>query len=173
MSIRNTPSSRFISLILGIWMAVEPLALAESQTEALLKNDLPLPGNEFILRSSPDQPLIPVRLLGGVKRPGIYHIPVGTVFTTLISFAGGLDGDADSDKILISNRKRQSVTQVNLEELLKRTERPEPVLLVDDLIYVPQYKSAVSKDTTVYLSVISSVVAIIVGGIFIFQQTKK
>ena len=89
-----------------------------------------LSGSEYFVGDALGKPLIAVKLLSGVQRPGVYHVPQGTDLNELISYAGGSQANALLDEVLVK-RNHLGVTknyEVDLKHILKSTSSvPKPV----------------------------------------------
>lgn len=129
--------------------------------------------SEYSLRNFPDEKLISVRLLGGVNRPGLYHIPVGTDLMTLISLSGGLTQDAKLDDILVKRPSRKSVLKVDLKEVVASPELPGPALEGQDVVLIRKDEPWVSSNTLASIGLVSSLVGVILSGVLVAQQFKK
>jgi hypothetical protein len=117
--------------------------------------------SEFVFQSYPNQELIPIRLLGAVKKAGLYHVPKDMKLTTLLSLAGGTTSDADINKIMIANDKPTEVTSTSsnkyydLENQLKETGSNPYKLKSNDIILVKNKKPFISSDAWRVISIIS------------------
>ena len=132
--------------------------------------------SEFVFQSYPNQELVPIRLLGAVKKAGLYHVPKNMKLITLLSLAGGPTGDADLEKVMISNDKfsvklkNQSKRKklfgqpkakashyLNLEDSLEKGSEGAYVLKPNDIVLVKNKKPWISNDTWRVISILSVV----------------
>lgn len=138
--------------------------------------------SEYIFESYPNQELIPIRLLGSVKNPGLYHIPTQMKLTTLLALAGGTSGDADLGKIIIGNdqqtiKNEQGVEskslEIDLEETLKKGARSDYTLMANDIVLIQNKSPIVSNDAFRTISVVSVILTSILTAIVIKDRYKK
>jgi NADH:ubiquinone oxidoreductase subunit F (NADH-binding) len=118
--------------------------------------------SEFVFQSFPGQKLINVKLLGAVKKAGLYHIPPGMDITTLFSLAGGTTSDANLEKVIISNQSSDPTIKtkntgkvINFEEELKEGRAGQYKLAADDVILVKRAKPLISGSTWRVFSIVS------------------
>ena len=118
--------------------------------------------SEFVFQSFPGQKLINVKLLGAVKKAGLYHIPVGMDITTLFSLAGGTSSDANLEEIIISNYNKVATTNtkgsgqvINFEQKLKEGQAAPYKLAADDVILVKRIDPLISNSTWRIFSIVS------------------
>ena len=148
-----------------------PVAAREKSLGASFGADLEktLTGSEYILRSNMDQTLIPVKVLGGVNRPGLYHVPEGTTLTTLISLSGGLARGVNTSEISLFRRKNKvsDVVEIDLEDILKKNSVRDPVLMLNDTVFIQPDEPAISQNTLLTIGLVSSVMGIVLSSIII------
>ncbi len=117
--------------------------------------------SEFVFQSFPGQKLINVKLLGAVKKAGLYHIPPGMDITTLFSLAGGTTADANLEEVIISNNNPDDKTPnntgqvLNFEEKLREGDTVPYKLAADDVILVKHNKPIISSSTWRIFSIVS------------------
>lgn len=147
---------------------------ANSTTQKSNKYSLSAP-SEFIFESYPNEPLIPIRLLGAVKNAGLYHVPSNIKLTTLLSLAGGTNPDADLEKIVIGNDlnhssvengKAKSVT-LDLEEVIKYGGANDYVLNSNDIVLVKNKSPFISNDSFRVISIVSVILTSLLTAVLI------
>lgn len=120
--------------------------------------------SEFVFQSYPNQQLIPVRLIGEVKKAGLYYIPSEMKLITLISLAGGTTSDANLEKIAISNDTGPVLNEqgnptpglnVNIEETVKNGAKNDYTLKANDIVLVEAKKPFISSDSFRIITVLS------------------
>ena len=128
-------------------------------------------GNEFFVGESLGKPLIAIKLLSGVQRPGVYHVPVGTDLSELISYAGGVHTNADLEEILVK-RTYLGVTknyEIDLEKILQSTSSV-PRLADDDVVYIET--NAKLDQTMRWVTIVSGILTIALTAFLIVDRTK-
>lgn len=128
--------------------------------------------SEFIYGDEVEQKLMPVFLLGEVAKPGIYHVPVKTDLTTLLSIAGGPTSDSSVNEILIKNQDTNRREEVDFENVIAGQNQRSPVLQVKDVVYVPMKKPLISSNTMTTLSVVATIAAIAITGLYIRRELR-
>lgn len=169
---------RFVLIGLLVFTLCFPthLVLAAERQFSLSEEVLGNSGSEFVSGKTPGAVLMRVNLWGGVRKPGIHHIPVGTNLVTLLSYAGGPENDAELDNVVIkrlSPEGKQETLKCDVEEMVDGNGTKIPTLNVNDIIVVPQTKTVVSANTLTTLSVIATLASILVTGLLVAKQTGK
>ena len=130
-----------------------------------------LSGSEYYVGAKLVQPLISVKLIKGVARPGVYHVPRGTNLSDLLAYAGGAHQNSKLDEILI-RRYNLGVSknyQVNLAELFASTDEI-PVLADKDSVYI---ETDVKLDNTLrWVSIVSGILTIALTSFLIIDRTQ-
>jgi protein involved in polysaccharide export with SLBB domain len=143
----------------------------------------PQQSSEFIFRSSPQESLISVQLLGAVNKPGIYYIPSNTDMLKLLTLAGGSSSNGDITELIvrkketgswarinsISVKENKGAFQVNLEKLIEHGGANHLILNQDDFIYVPQRSSFLNSDAIRGATFVSVIMGIVLSG-FVIQK---
>ena len=130
--------------------------------------------SEFVLRSYPDQSLISVKLLGGVGKPGVYHLPQGTTLTTAIALAGGFSQRSEYDSVMISNVSQGGFKKLDIQSLMTIEGRQkDPILQTNDMVLVKEQRNNISPDTVSGIVIIATVVATILSAITIRQVLRS
>ncbi|MCB0356744.1 MAG: SLBB domain-containing protein, partial [Bdellovibrionales bacterium] len=114
--------------------------------------------------------LVPVRLIGDVGKPGLYHVPQNTSMLTLLAISGGPGKSADVDKIKVSTMNGKS-SEVSMKQLVST----ESQYLVNngDVIYVPQKDVTFDQNTVNAFTVISGVISVLLTGFLVAEQIKE
>jgi hypothetical protein len=133
--------------------------------------------SEFIFKNDVDEPLIGVYLLGAVGKPGLYHVPLRTSLTSLLALSGGTLSEAQISDISIKRTATATkqtgtsgIQQVNLEQILKTDQGPEPTLANNDIVMIPVKQPLFSNNTVVAVSIFASLMAIVVSGVLVSQE---
>lgn len=147
---------------------------AQVQSPLRSKTSLGSP-SEFVFESYPNEPLIPVRLLGAVKNSGLYHIPKNMKLTTLLSLAGGTNTEADLEKIVIGNDLAGAPTNVvlNLEEMIETGKNNDYSLSPHDIVLVKNKTPLISNDSFRIISIVSIVLTSILTGVLIKDRLDE
>jgi len=125
---------------------------------------------EFYYKNTPNDVLVPVRLLGSVKSPGLYHIPRNTKFINLLSISGGPSTDADIYNIKIKHASGKSA-DIDLDDYMDGD--LDLRLQHGDTIWVPRETMLFSPNTVTTIAVITGVLGIIVSVLLINNQLKN
>lgn len=131
--------------------------------------------SEFVFESYPNEPLIPVRLLGAVKNAGLYHIPKNMKLTTLLSLAGGTDSEADLGKIVVGNDLAGAPNNVvlNLEDMIETGRNNDYSLNAHDIVLVKNKTPLISNDSFRIISIVSIVLTSILTGVLIKDRIDE
>lgn len=126
-------------------------------------------GTEFVSGVYPGAVMMKVNLWGGVKQPGVYHVPVGTDLVTLVSYAGGPTQAAQLDNTHIKRvdeTQNEKTIKINVEDLILKDSGKllNPELRVNDIVVIPEDKPFVSQNMILILSVVATVASIVVAG---------
>lgn len=123
------------------------------------------PAAEYVLRKYPGEKLIPVRLMGGVNRPGVYYLPEGTDLLTAISLSAGLTNDADPGKVHHSKASGQGRVIHHMGNMLEDPKRNSPVLASNDVVFVENETPVLSSNTMLVITAVSSLMGIALGAV--------
>jgi hypothetical protein len=129
--------------------------------------------SEFFYRSDSDDILVPVYLLGAVGKPGLYHVPVKSQLVTVLSIAGGLSPEADSDSVMLKDNRAGKTTIFQMADIMQPQEGLGPTLLGNEVIFVEKSKPIVSNNTLLLLTVISTVAGITLSALVLKNELKK
>ncbi|MCR9204481.1 MAG: SLBB domain-containing protein [Halobacteriovoraceae bacterium] len=113
--------------------------------------------SEFVFQSYKGQELMTIKLLGAVRKSGLYHVPKEMDLATLLSLAGGTTSDANLNSVLIGQKrnKTQKSLEVNVEEKLEQGNINIYDLRPDDVVLVKRKKPVIGTDTWRLISLIS------------------
>ncbi len=161
---------RLLLIFISFTLAVPSIIYAEIPTYTG-PNTQRLSGSEYYVGDSLGKPLIAVKLMSGVERPGVYHVPQGTDLSELISYAGGSHSNAHLDEILVK-RNYLGVTknyEVDLEKILKST-TSVPKLVDNDVVFID--RDANLENTVRWVSIVSGILTIALTTFLIIDRTK-
>ncbi len=125
---------------------------------------------EFVMRRYPGEKLMPVRILGGVQRPGTYYLPEGTDLLTAIALSGGLAPNADSEEIRWNQWSTQKYSTLALEDAMISPKERNPALGANDVLMVEEKTPLLSNNTLLLLTALSSIVGIVVGAVYVSRD---
>lgn len=114
--------------------------------------------SEFVFQSYKGQELMTIKLLGAVRKSGLYHVPKEMDLATLLSLAGGTTSDANLKNVLIGQRSKietQKSLEINVEEKLEQGKINIYDLKPDDVVLVKRKKPVIGTDTWRLISLIS------------------
>lgn len=113
--------------------------------------------------------LMRVSLLGAVGKAGSHVIPADSKLSSLLSFAGGPNDDAEIDSITVKRKSKSGyeVIEYDLEEFLQEPGKKDLALKPHDIIHVPPKNKFLSDNSLRALTVASTILGIIVSGIVI------
>lgn len=169
---------RQLIIALIAWTLLTNTSFAvQAESNKNLKYNLSSP-SEFVFESYPNQPLIPIRLLGAVKNAGLYHVPAEMKLTTLLSLAGGTTSEADLENIVIGNDQKKEGQQqamrsqtLNLEEVLEGKLSADYTLASNDIVLIKNKEPMISNDSYRIVTVVSLFLTIILTGVLIHDKT--
>lgn len=120
-------------------------------------------GNEYVSGEYPGAVLMRVNLWGAVGKPGIHFVPAQTDLISLLSYAGGPSESARLSGIYIKRwvAGKESLIQVDAEDILKGTEAKAPILQANDIIVVPKSRPLLSQDTVAVVGFLTSVLSLL------------
>lgn len=125
--------------------------------------------SEYFYNKSGRDVLSPVKLLGSVSKPGLYHLPENTNLSTLLSIAGGTAGDANLKGIVIRRADGSRIER----DLLKVVQNGDEVkLATGDIIFVPQKEGWFDGPTSNSIMVVTAVLTVVLTGIMV-QNTIR
>jgi hypothetical protein len=115
---------------------------------------------EFVMRRFPGEHLIPVRILSGVKNPGIYYVPEGTDLITALALSGGLLATADPDKVHVNQWATQKSTTFEMSDVMAEPGKMNPKLASNDVVMIEDQKPWISNNTVLLVTVLTGVLSI-------------
>lgn len=131
-------------------------------------------GYEYFVGKELGRPLITVNLLSGVREPGVYHVPVNTQISELISYAGGALDTADLGEVHIRRSQGNEIKLVdyNLSDSFCEV---APLLTVQDrdAIHIPSRTRF--ENTLRWSTLIATILSVVASSIVIsqYQQLRK
>lgn len=167
---------RNLKSIIKIFMAIELLL---APTLGYTQNMPTLSGtedtyqsriSEYFYNKSGREILKPVELMGGVAKPGLYHIPAGTSLTRLLSISGGPTPDAEVSEIVIRLADGKNV-ESDLPNIMKTGK--EVPLSGGEIIYVPRKEGLINQETGYSITVIASVVSLFLTAYLVYDNSRK
>ena len=112
--------------------------------------------SEYFYSKTGKEVLRPVQVLGGVQKPGLYHVPENTSLTTLISVSGGMIPDADSESIVVHHADG-TFDKKDLMDIVSKNENL--ALKGGDMVFIPRnegwFSPAASNTVIVIVSILS------------------
>lgn len=119
-------------------------------------------GAEFSVGDVPRSVLIRVKLIGAIARSGIFNIPRGTDLLSLLANAGGVLPTANGEVLIKRyNGKAFTMSEYDLEDLVKSSKTLSPEVKQDDVIYIPHSKPIVSDNAFKIMSLITGIAGVI------------
>lgn len=123
------------------------------------------PGEEFYAGQGPGITLMPVQVIGGFRKPGLYHIPLNSDLLAAVTYAGGVIENAELENLTIKRRakgKEQNLA-VNLETILTSDASQAVVLQPNDTIYLPVEKELIGVNTSRTVALVASLISIVLS----------
>jgi len=150
---RKIMKKSLISLVCIILLNQQTYALSQ---ERLNQFKIGTP-SEFVFQSYKGQELMTIKLLGAVRKSGLYHVPKQMDLATLLSLAGGTTSDANLEKVLIGQKdnKNKKSLEINVEKRLERGEIHLYDLRPNDVVLVKRKEPIIGTDTWRLISLIS------------------
>jgi hypothetical protein len=130
--------------------------LSNSMSDEMYRNKI----SEFFYNKTGAEILKPVKLLGQVNRPGIYHIPENTTLTTLLALAGGTERGADLNDVQISNPDHTN-SKISVNDYMKNGK--DQALKANDIVFVPEKKYMFDPDTTNTVMVSATIITVLLS----------
>lgn len=103
--------------------------------------------------------LVPVKLLGQVSKPGLYHVPPNTSLTTLLSVSGGTGPQADLKRIQVTYAEKRKTDELDLKDLIRSGK--DPVFQQGDVIFVPEKEYMFDQTVVNTAGVLTSIASIV------------
>jgi len=166
----------FLSLLLGLQIVMAPLAYAKEsmgQSAFLEYLESTTGPSYYTIKEFPNQKLIPVRLVGGVNRPGYYQIPENTTLLTLLSYSGGANVSSDLKNVTLWRNEKKVSEDIDVMKLMRRPNAAEPLLGANDVVFIQEKQSLFSPNTLTTITVLSSVAALVLTSLLISDRLKE
>ncbi len=155
----------FISLVL-IFPA------AQAQMPSLGSAQTMGSGSEYFAGRIEGKPLIKVNLVGGVRLPGVYHVPVDTNLAEVLSYAGGAVDGAELDAIHVRSMlgMKSTFKTYDFQHLSENTAENYPTIKNDDIIQINVSKDQLAR-TALWVAIIGSIVSVTLATLT-YQRTR-
>lgn len=177
-----------IRMMMVLLFFIDSTSSATTQ-ELNLLSDIkpPQQASEYIFRSSPQESLISVQLLGAVNKPGVYYVPVDTDLLKLLTLAGGSLSTGDVSELLVRKQSSHNwddiqskavnnykgAYEVDAEKIMKYGGASQLKLGQDDFVYVPQKSTFMSSEVSRSVTLVSVVMGIILSGLLIHRYSEQ
>lgn len=163
-----------LSIYLSLVLAA-PGAFAQSPGEraaAAIPKRNQLWTQEYFADSYQGEVLVPVKVLGAVRLPGIYHVPKKTDLVTLMAMAGGLLPNADQEKVFVKRRTKdkEKVLSVDFFSSVSAEGATVPTVEADDIVTVQAKEPLVSQESLTVLGFVASILSILISGFIVSKQ---
>ncbi|MGE4233909.1 MAG: SLBB domain-containing protein [Bacteriovoracia bacterium] len=139
--------------------------------ESILESSKRGGGSEYFVGGSPGVN-IQVNLIGGVRNPGIYHLPENTDLLTLVGYGGGTSEAAVLDDVNIKRKEDGKFHNigVDMDAILKSPDTPNPALANGDVVYIPEKRTV--RNLAVAVSIVASLLSIAAAGYTVSHLSK-
>lgn len=175
---------RLVSLVVLFSFLVPPFAVAAESRRASVgagfsKEVSGLSGQptgvaEYFYRSDSDDILVPVHVLGAVKSPGLYHVPLKSNLVTILTVAGGPTGEAMLDEVVVKNQQTNQVDEIDLEEMIRDTARSQEfVMKGNEVVFIKARQPWINNNVATTLSVVGGLLATVLSVILIREYTGR
>lgn len=161
---------RILLILISLTLATPSIIYAEIPTYSG-PNTQRYSGSEYYVGDTLGKPLIAIKLLSGVQKPGVYHVPQGTDLSELLSYAGGVHNNAHIDEILVK-RNYLGVTknyEVDLDKIIRSTSSI-PKLADNDVVYIETDTNL--EQTVRWVSIVSGIATILLTTFLIIDRGK-
>ena len=145
--------------IIASILLIFPLAQAQMPSTGSGQNMAA--GSEYFAGRIEGKPLIKVNMVGGVRLPGVYHVPIDTNLAEVLSYAGGTVDGADLDEIHVRSMLGMKATfkTYDFQNLSKNTAENYPTIKNDDIIQINVSKDQLAR-TALWVAIIGSVITV-------------
>lgn len=158
---RKIGRSIFTHFLMGMVVFYQAVVSQVSIAQVVDPSSIPVTtlASEYFVGKEYGRPLVSIILVGGVAKPGIYHVPMGTNLVQLLAYAGGPTEKADLEDISVrrGSAENQSIIFFNLKRILSST-GSIPSVNDGDVVNLP-LKLSIDKSLT-WVNLISGVVSI-------------
>ncbi len=127
--------------------------------------------NEYFFNQSGRDVLRPVRVLGGIQKPGLYHIPEKTPLVTLMTLSGGTTPDADTKSIIVK-RLDGTVLERDLFKLMTKPDQ-EVSLLNGDVVYIPRKEGLIDNTSATTITTIVSIISVLLTTYVVVRTDRQ
>jgi hypothetical protein len=119
-------------------------------------------GSEYISGDYPGAVMMKINLWGSVQKPGIHYVPAKTDLMTLLSYGGGPMEKARLDDVFIKRISggKETVIDVDVEDLLSSTAGKTITLEANDIVVIPTKTPLFSENTIQLVTVVGGLMAI-------------
>jgi hypothetical protein len=159
---------KLLTFILCLQVATP--AMAQTNSLTLLNNAEDMYKSriaEYFYVRTGKEILKPVRLLGAVEKPGLYHLPDGTKLTSLLAISGGPRQEADLNHIRVSHPDG-STHKRDIDELIKVG--GDVPLGEGDIVYVPRERELIKNSTQAFVLTLVSIVTMSLTAYVVFRN---
>lgn len=157
--------------VLSLGMILLPIQSHALDSGIALSKELAasMKGNEYISGDFPGAVMMKINLWGAVNKSGIHYVPAKTDLVTLLSYAGGPTESATLGSVIIKRSigGKQSVIDVDVDDILNSNNKSSPVLEANDIIIVDSTRPLFSNNTMQVLSVVATLISITLGSLII------
>ena len=140
-----------IRFIIGIFaiISVQSVYLYAQRDIKVTPEELKKIGTNYFNYSDPSKINIEVKVLGGVRNPGVYLVPEGTSVIDILTLSGNVlqEETADNIKLIRTSQQSGKLSDDNIitlnyrdifkDEKLKSINKVNPVLVYGDILVVP------------------------------------
>jgi hypothetical protein len=118
-------------------------------------------GTEYFVGRIEGKSLITVHLIGGVAAQGIYHLPIQSDLTQLLTYAGGVGSNADLSEVVIRSERQKQIsnTTYDFEKLLAKNGQV-PILQDNDTIFIHNSSDKLER-TALIIGIVGGIASII------------
>ena len=129
------------------------------------------PGAEFFAGKHEGKPLIKVNVVSGLKIAGVYHVPIDTDLSELISYAGGATEGAELDEVHISSVRGTNRSQKVYDfYAISKNNQNMPTLANGDVVQIDVSKDTLGR-TAIWIGIISGITSVLLSGLA-YQNSK-
>lgn len=125
--------------------------------------------SEYFYNITGKEVLHPIRLLGSVKQPGLYHVPKDTNLTTLLAIAGGPTREADTEELHV-RKENGDYLKINLDKNIRKGK--DTPLQSGDIIYMSEKKGWFDQATTSNITVAASFITALATLILVIDNNN-
>ena len=166
-------TKKWISLVLSYLVFLGSTAQAQSNTQGIISSGSEDAYysrlSEYFYNKTGKEVLKPVQVIGGVQKPGLYHLPDNTSLTTLISVSGGMAQDADTKNIVIRHADG-SVDTKDIYEIVSKNDNLG--LRGGDMIYIPKNEGWFSSGASNNILIITSLLSLALTGYVVMRTSN-